>query len=126
MKNPRLQSGLTIWTAMIFIFVIGFFAMLVAKLVPVYMTHFSILTSLESMQSAIENGATGKIEIKKLLLRRLQVNNVDDMVRDFIKVTKKGGAIEVGIKYEVRKPIMGNIDALITFDDKISVIPKGI
>lgn len=132
--NLRKQSGITIWGMMLIVLVLGVFTLVGTKLFPIYMNYFSVKQSLESMEGAIKQGATSKSEITKLLLRRLEVNQVDDMLREYsllpkgepVSVKKKGNAIEVRIHYAVRRPIVSNIDAIVTFDDKIEVVPSGI
>jgi outer membrane lipopolysaccharide assembly protein LptE/RlpB len=132
--NARTQAGITIWGMLIIVMVLGIFTLVGTKLAPIYLNYFSVKQSLESMEGPIKQGTTSKREITKLLLRRLEINEVDDMLREHsilpknepVSVTKKGDAIEVRIAYAVRKQIIANIDAVVTFDDKIEVIPTGI
>lgn len=98
---------------------IGFFTLLVLKLGPIYLNHYKILTSLESIRKEPSVSDKSKEEILTLLEKRWDINSVDHVSSKNVKITKQGGQIKVQIAYEVVEHIMGNVDALVTFDNAI-------
>ena len=53
--------------------------------------------------------------------RRLKINGVYDFnVKDNVKVTREKGRTTVRVKYEVRRPVVGNVDVVVYFDDAVS------
>jgi len=91
--------------------VIGLSVMILLKLFPVYMEHFNVSTSLESNKRAI----------KTLLQRRFSINNVENVNQEHIEIKKTKTEMTISIIYEVRKPLVGNIDMIIHFNDQITL-----
>ena len=70
-----------------------------------------------------EAGITQKspAEIRKLLKRRFDVNDVEHVGKNDVKIKKEGGILRVTVDYEVRVPIMWNVDAVTKFSKEIEV-----
>ena len=49
------------------------------------------------------------------------INYITTVPLEAIKIKKGGGVLRVQIDYEVRVPIIGNIDAILSFDDKVEI-----
>lgn len=96
--------------------------MLIIKMAPVYMEHFSVKTVLESLKEEpmITQKSVG--EVRTMIQRRLKVNGVYDMNNDAIKIKKEGGVMDVDITYQVTKHMAGNVDVLISFSDNIKLV----
>jgi hypothetical protein len=101
---------------------IGFFSMLVIKLAPVYMEHFSVKTVLESLKEEPLITKKSVSEVRKMIRRRLKVNGVYEMDKDAIKIKKEGAIMNVDITYQVTKHMAGNVDVLISFSDNIQLV----
>lgn len=96
--------------------------MLIIKLAPVYMEHFSVKTVLESIKEEPMITQKSVPEIRTLIQRRLKVNGVYEMSNDDIKIKKEGGVTSVDITYQVVKHMAGNVDVLISFSDNIKLV----
>ena len=120
--NRHRQGGMTGTGWLVVLALIGFFAMLIIKLAPVYMEHFSVKTVLESLKEEpmITQKSVG--EVRKMIQRRLKVNGVYEMSNDAIKIKKEGGVTNVDITYQVTKHMAGNVDVLISFSDNIKLV----
>lgn len=96
--------------------------MLVVKLAPIYMEHYSVKTVLLSLKEEplITHKSIG--EVRKMIQRRLKVNGVYDMEDDAIKIKKESGKLSVDITYEVQKNMAGNVDVLVSFSDNIEIV----
>jgi len=116
------QNGMTGTGWLVVLALIGFFAMLIMKLAPVYMEHYSIKTVLASLENEpmITKKSVG--DVKRLIKKRLTVNGVYEMDKDALKIKKQGGVMKVEITYEVRKHMMGNVDAIVSFSDKLELV----
>ena len=110
---PYNQKGLTAisWLAILSVFF--FFVLIMLRLAPIYMEHFNVSGSLQSLQEDRRVVDSDKAEIKQLLLKRFQINDVKNVTGKHIKVTEKG----VQVKYEVRVNVIANVDAVVAFDD---------
>lgn len=102
---------------------IAFFTLLALRLTPPYLEHFSVASSLKSLQQ--EPGIKGKSvpEIRKLLSRRLDINDVSSVKNEHIKIDRdrKSGRLTISVAYEVRVPILLNVDAVVSFADQVEL-----
>lgn len=120
--NRHRQSGMTGTGWLVVLALIGFFSMLIIKLAPVYMEHYSVKTVLESLKEEplITKKSVG--EVRKMIQRRLKVNGVYEMDKNAITIKKTDGITTVDITYQVTKHMAGNVDALISFSDTIDLV----
>lgn len=115
------QSGMTLIGFLLMFLLIGFFALLTIKLVPIYLEHFKISSSLQSLKKEPDIGSKSKEDIIGLLERRWEINMVNAVTAKDVVITRDPGKLKVQIAYEVTTPILGNVDALVYFDDTIEV-----
>lgn len=118
------QQGMTFIGWLIVLGLIAFFAILVLRLVPNYLEYFKVESTLESLEN--EPGITEKspAEIRSLISRRFDVNDVEHVTAKDVKVTRDSGRTIISIKYEVRVPIMGNVDAVTKFDKSVEIVRR--
>ncbi|GAA3976455.1 DUF4845 domain-containing protein [Allohahella marinimesophila] len=101
-----------------YLLVLVSFITVAVKLIPVYIEDSSVSGSLESL-SQKENFAdmTNK-EILTSLGSLLTINNIRSLPPEAIKIERKDDVTTVSIDYEVRKNIVANIDAVLSFQHK--------
>lgn len=120
---PARQKGMTLIG---FVFVLAFLlsiAYMGMKIVPVYMSYFSVVDAIESV--AMEPGINrhSVATIKGKLSKRLYVNYAEGLTPDSIKVVRTRNGKEIQLDYEVREHIVGNIDVCIAFN-KVVVLNR--
>lgn len=121
MKNTyRKQRGLTFISWMVVVALIGFGALLVLKLYPPYYGYFKVNTAMKSLRSEGDSAMSDR-EIKQHLLRRFQIDDVDEVNEKHIVIRKTAAGKEVQVAYEVRVPIVGNLDAVARFDKTVEL-----
>lgn len=113
------QSGMTMIGFLLMFMLIAFFTLLVIKIGPIYLEHYKIVSSLESLKKDPDIHTRSKDEILSLLEKRWDINMVERVTKKDVKITKQGGRLTVQIGYEAVEHIMGNVDVLVTFDDSI-------
>jgi len=90
------------------------------KLMPIYIEHFSVVSTLESLESAGEKIDVGGI--KSRLINNFQINDVTNVGRQHINIKRLGhNKKRVTIDYEVRRPMMGNVDVVVHFVDTVEL-----
>jgi hypothetical protein len=122
MYSKKRQQGLTFISWMVVLIVLGFFVMIALKITPVYLDHYAVKQSLESLKNEPLIGRKNLIDIRKLITNRLGINNVRSLGKDQISITRSGGVTTVTIKYEERREVVGNLSLVMTFDDSIELI----
>lgn len=116
------QRGMTGTGWLVVLALIGFFSLLAIKLVPIYLEYYSVRTVLASLENEPLITQKSVAEIKKMVHRRLKVNGVYDVEKKGLKVKRQGGVTTVEMVYDVRKPMVGNVDVILSFSDKLELI----
>ena len=122
MQSRDKQQGLTFISWLVIIIVVGFFVMVGIKITPVYLEHFAVKKSMESLKAEPLISRKSLVEIRKMMMRRLDMNSIRYLNKDEIKITRAGGVTTIVISYEKRKQIIGNMSLVMTFDNSVELI----
>jgi maltodextrin utilization protein YvdJ len=113
------QNGMTYLGMLILLIFIAFIAIIVIKVVPVYLENFKVESSLTSLAQEPKDqlSTTTPGQLETLLMKRLEVNDVEHVKKDNIKITKEGPKTVIDVSYEVRVPLFLNIDLIAKFPE---------
>lgn len=114
------QRGITLTGVLIGAALIGFFVYSGAKLTPVYLENFSVKSSLKSLANEDEKAGSVR-ELRDHLMRRLSVNNVQNVKPEHITIRIEGNRRIVSVVYEVRTRFYGNLWLLASFNEQIEI-----
>jgi len=91
-----------------------FVAYIAMKLVPIYLNHYSVVSSMKSLaeEPNVANMSEGRL--RDLLSRKFMTSYVKHISARDIEVVRSTG-VEVVAEYEVREDLIGNLDAVVTF-----------
>lgn len=122
MQTLKSQQGMTAIGWLIVLGLIGFFVLLALRMTPAYLEYFTVKSALESLQN--EPGITQKTpsEIRSMLGKRFDVNDVKNVSSKDVSIDNQGGRLNVGVDYEVRVPVLGNVDAVMKFDHSVEMV----
>ena len=121
-KNKiKKQKGLTLISLLVMISIAIFIVITVVKLVPSYIENFSVESSLVSIASDINTKKIKPKDIKSRLIKRLEFNNVKHITDENIMISGGEDQSTLSITYEVRKPILGNIDFVMKFNNSEAI-----
>lgn len=120
-STARRQRGITMIGFVVIMGLIAFFTLLTLKILPIYLEHFKVLSSLESLKEDQTLPKKSRREVISLLQKRLDINMVENVTPEDVLVTKQDGVVTVSVNYEVEKPIFGNLSVIAYFDDQIEV-----
>ncbi|WP_305907316.1 DUF4845 domain-containing protein [Methylomarinum sp. Ch1-1] len=115
------QRGLTLISLVLVLALIGFFTLLVLKIGPIYLNHSKVTNALAALEQTTDVETKSKYEIETILDKRFNLNYVEHVDKDDIKISKHGNYLKVEIEYERIEPIMGNLSVLVDFYEKIEV-----
>jgi hypothetical protein len=111
-NRQRGASGLVMLVMVLFF---GSLLTLLLKLGPAYMDDYTIQEALEGLNDTKGLSEMGPAEVRSLINKRLSVNNVRTLSTESIVVEKDGDRILIVVDYEVRSPVINNIDAVMYF-----------
>jgi hypothetical protein len=107
--------------ALYLILSIGFFVILAFKLVPAYIDHYKVKSSLDSLSQDTSLASKSRSEILSMLQKRWRVEDITGISDEDIHIERDGDSVAIRVEYQVLKPIFGNVEALIRFDDNVEV-----
>ena len=113
------QRGITLIG---FIFVLSFaifIAFIGMKIGPIYMEYYSVVSAMNGVAAERGSANFSPYDIRVKVLNRLYVSYSAENVKEkHIKIVRKNG-VHLRIAYEVRKPVMGNLDVVAMFDKTV-------
>jgi hypothetical protein len=116
----RKQKGLSLIGFLLVLSLVIFSTFIALRIAPIYMEYWSVVSAMNSIQA--ENGSSrwSPFDIRMGVLNRLYVSYSDDNIKDKnIKVIRAKDGVRLRIVYEVRKPLMGNLDVVAHFDRSV-------
>lgn len=99
----------------------GFLGLLSLRVGLIYLNHYKVLASLESLRSDPELISRTPREILAVLEKQWNLDGVDTVTTRDVKITRAAQQLRMQVTYEVTRPILGNISLCIHFDDTIEV-----
>lgn len=119
---PQNQSGLTFISLVLVLSLIGFFTLLVLKIAPIYFDNSKVKNSVAGLrESTVDITSKTRREIMEGLDKRFNMNYVDFLTKDDIKIIAQPGYIKLDIEYERVEPILGNLSVLVEFHEGFEV-----
>ncbi len=115
------QKGMTAIGWLLVMAIIAFVTLITLRTLPLYLEFAKVASTLESLKEEPGIGRRSKSEIVKIVKKRFDVNDVEHVDPKLIKVSNDGRVMKVGINYERREHLVGNVDIVTTFDKEIEV-----
>ncbi|MBI2790864.1 MAG: DUF4845 domain-containing protein [Gammaproteobacteria bacterium] len=120
-KTKKSMRGVTVINMLVVAIVIVFAVVIAINLIPPYLHNFAVKDAIEELAKNPDAKNMTKAKIKDLLSRKLQVNYIKDVSPDALVLEKKDGKTILTLKYEVRVHLIGNIDAVLMFNEEAVV-----
>jgi len=122
MRTMKRERGMTAIGWLIVLLLIAFFALLGMKIGPIYLENYTIKTVVASLKQEPLITQKSASQVKTMVMRRLDINGVYDIKSDHVSVKKTPGVTTVEIRYKVQKPLIGNLDVIATFAEKVELV----
>ncbi len=114
------QQGFLSYTQIVLLFSLGVFIMLGVKIIPVYSEHVYVEDALRFLAKNNSNlGELSKGDIKAKLGKYMTVNAVGDDQTNSFSVKRAKDKLLISSVYEIRVPIIHNIDAVMSFKSQL-------
>lgn len=115
------QQGGSLALTMVLVALLVFLVVTGFRVFPVYMEYFTISSTL----SDVAERPGGKTKTVRQLWNEaapgFQINMVDSITIDNLSVFDDEGSRFLGLEYEVRTGLIGNIDAVIMFERRFEL-----
>lgn len=118
------QTGIGLIQASVIIAVAGLLGLCAFRLVPIYIDHVTIKTVLKNAATDPASGEMTALQIRQSMQGPFLTNRIETIKLNDIKFTTERGLIIMDASYEVRVPLIYNIDAVVVFDNLVFEIPR--
>ncbi len=124
MNQNNSQTGMTLIGWIFTLVLVGAVALLVLKVVPVYLESFKVEQALHSVAGEPGIGQATKRDIYKRFVKRMDVEDVERFdqrnVHQYLEVQKKGNTVILTIEYQTITPIIHNVSLMVDFKHQAS------
>jgi hypothetical protein len=86
------------------------------RLFPIYMDAYAVDTILKDVANESRGTDRSPNEVCSIISQRLEINDIDNIERDNFFYKTDRDATTIGIIYEARTELVGNLDAAATFE----------
>lgn len=125
MKHMGTQRGMTLTSFLVVLIVVGFFLYVGMKLFPMYQEYYAVRSAMKSLAKEPGIGDMQPANIQTLFFKRLYINYSDNVKPSNVKFDRKEGGWTLRVDYEVRRPLIGNLDVVGKFDSTQDLTRRG-
>jgi hypothetical protein len=116
----RNASGLTLIGFLIVLSVSLFFAYAGMRVIPMYLEYHALGNAMDLLAEDPMSSKLPPSKIKSKIQMSLWASYASNNIKnEHMHISKKTNGVNVRVKYEVRKPFLGNIDIIGKFDRNV-------
>ena len=121
----RTQRGITLVGFILVLAVVGLFVFVGMKLVPMYSEYYSVKAALKSLADQPDIADTDPAKIQDLFFRRLYISYSENVKPEHVKIKRIDKGWQMDVDYEVRKPMIYNLDVVGKFHASQDLTKRG-
>ena len=121
----RGQQGLTLIGFAMVLIVAGCVAYLAMRVVPMYLEYMQVVKALEGVAQEPGIETMDPDRIHNLLGRRFNIGYVETINSKDVKILRDANGMRLSVNYEVRKPVVSNVDLIMHFEKTVPVGSTG-
>jgi hypothetical protein len=110
------QRGITLIGFIVVLGVVGMFAYIGFKLFPMYQEFYAVKSALRGLADEPDIGNTDPTRIQTMFLRRLDISYSQNVKKEHFKIERGDAGWVMTVQYEVRKPLIANLDVVGKFN----------
>ena len=117
----RGQQGITLVGFIVVLVLLGCIAYLAMRMIPAYIEYYSVVNNIKGV--AQEPGITTMDEgrIRNLIGRRFNISYIESIEPKDVKIIRDTNGMRLSVVYEVRKPVVSNVDVIMHFEKMVPV-----
>lgn len=102
----------------------GFALFIGAKLFPMYSEYMAVKAAMLQVKNTPGSARMNPDQVWNVLTRAFEVSYVDSVSRQDVQLVRQNGYL-LRIAYEVRKPLVYNLDVVAKFDHSVDLTRSG-
>lgn len=116
MNRLNRQRGMTMWSLMFVLVVLGFVVYMGILLFPPYMADFKVKSTLDNLAKQSDIGSMSRDDIITSLDKRFDIDNITHIdLKKELRVEKRGPNRLIMLDYEAEAPVFGNLSVVLKF-----------
>ena len=125
MHSKRHQRGITLSGLIYACIILGIAALFLMRLFPLYNEKLKVDFAMNKVLETPNAGKMTKRDIIKVMQRQFEVSDVDrwndaELAKILdVKPLKNGAGKSVSLNYEIRGPLVGELDIVLTYDKQL-------
>jgi len=108
------QSGVSLTGLIITLALLGFFAIMAAKLMPAYIEYYTVKKMLATMEQSGQTQGTVR-DIRRAYDTRNAIEDVKGVKGEDLEITKEGGETVLTATWSTKVPLVSNASACLDF-----------
>lgn len=116
LPRPSSMRGMSFLGWLVVIALVVIFGSAGMRIIPAYLEYNTVRTVIGSVLSDKQLPMMSEREVRDGIRKRFSVNTVDSISADDIFIEKSARSVVIGVDYEVRGTLFGNIDMVVRFD----------
>ncbi len=112
------QKGMSIIGFLMVLAMVIFVSFIGMRIVPIYLEYYSVVNALNGVASEKGSANLSLYDLRVRVLNRLYVSYSENVKETDIKKVRSRG-VYLRVAYDVRKPVIGNLDVIATFDKSV-------
>jgi len=125
MKKMKTQRGMTLTSFLVVLIVVGFFLYIGMKLFPMYQEYYAVRSAIKSLAKEPSVGTMAPAQIQELFFKRLYISYSDNVKPANVKFNRRDNGWTLNVNYEVRRPLVGNLDVVGKFESSQDLVRSG-
>ena len=121
----RTQGGMTLIGFIIVLAVAGVFIYTGMKVIPMYSEYYAVKQALAGLSEEPEITQKSPAQIQDLFFRRLYISYAEDVKPEHVKIERIDNGWRMKVSYEVRRPLIYNLDVVGKFDASENLTRSG-
>ena len=119
-SSLRSQRGMSYWTLIFYICGFAMVILFASKLAPAYVDAMAVENGLKDLAEKENLRDMSRGEIVRDLQTYFMLNNVRGQPTESVQVIRGADGILVSIDYELREPLIQNIDVVMKFNKQLN------
>ena len=108
----RNQSGMTLIGFILILGMVGVFIYMGMKLIPMYSEYYAVKQALKEISQESDISQQDPSAIKDKFFKRLYISYAENVKPENVKIVRKDAGYTMTVDYEVRRPLIANIDVV--------------
>ena len=123
MITDKRQRGISPIGGLLTLIAVCFIVLLVLRVVPIYMAYFTVKSTLSDLAQDPASRQMSTFELYNTLQKRFDIGYVTVVDAKDVKIRQQGKDRILSLAYEDRRPLIGNLDIVASFDINLVLSP---